>query len=296
MADDVGTGPVEVPVDLVERLVAEQCPHLAGPVTVFAQGWDNTVFTLGVDYLVRMPCRGIGASLIAAEQQALPRVAEALERAGVTDRLPVPVHVGMPSGGYPWPWSVVPRLPGSVAYAVPAPQRMSAARPLARMIVALHQGGDARSQPVNDFRNGHIGDTLLPGLSPLASAAYADIDARQVERAWQGWSSAPPWARRPVAVHGDVHPGNLLIDPFALIDWGDTTAGDPSVDLAGAWTVFDGEGTAVFVEEAARLGGYDDATWLRARAWALRFALVIAGGPDTPLRRESPRILRSVLA
>lgn len=294
--DYADTGPVEVPVALVERLVAEQCPHLTGPVRVFAQGWDNTVFTLGADYLVRVPCRAVGARLLAAEQRALPRVAEALARAEVTGDVPVPVHVGVPSGEYPWPWSVVPHLPGTVAYAVPPPLRSGGARLLARILVALHRQLDPGEQPVNDFRNGDIGDKDMPDLSPLQGAAYTGIDPDRVERAWRAWSSAPRWVGERVAVHGDVHPGNVLLDPFALIDWGDTTAGDPAVDLAGAWTVFDPQGSAAFAVEATRLGGYDEATWRRARAWALRFALAVAGGPDTPLRRESPRILSCVLS
>ncbi|MEO6605045.1 MAG: phosphotransferase, partial [Aeromicrobium sp.] len=51
----------------------------------------------------------------------------------------------------------------------------------------------------------------------------------------------------------------------ALIDFGDLTAGDPATDLAIAWLAFDAEGRAAY-----RAAHYpvDDATWLRARAWA----------------------------
>lgn len=282
--------------DLVRRLVDEQCPELAGAVSVFAQGWDNTVFALGEDYLVRMPCREIGAALLAGEQWALPPIAAVLRESGIQIELPIPVYCGIPSKEYPWRWSVVPRLAGRVAYSLPAPQREPAARLLAATLATLHAGGDALNAPVNSFRNGHIGDLPTPGLAPVTGETYAGIEPASVLQAWRAWSSAPRWARDPVAIHGDVHAGNVLCDPVALIDWGDTTAGDPAVDLAAAWTVFEGPGAAAFVDEATRRAGYGEATWHRARAWALRTAVLIAGGPDTPLRAESPRILRALLA
>ncbi len=282
--------------DLVRRLVDEQVPQLSGPVSVFAQGWDNTVFALGADHLVRMPCREIGAGLLAGEQWALPSIAKMLRESGIQIDLPIPLYCGAPSSEFPWPWSVVPRLPGRVAYSLPVSARESAARPLATALAALHAGGDSRSAPVNPFRNGHIGDLQLPDLAHVAGETYAGIDPTVVRDAWRTWSSAPRWPTNAVAIHGDVHAGNVLCDPVALIDWGDTTAGDPAVDLAAAWTVFEGASSEAFVEEATRRGGYDEATWRRARAWALRTAVLIAGGPDTPLRAESPRILRALLA
>lgn len=58
----------------------------------------------------------------------------------------------------------------------------------------------------------------------------------------------------------------------ALIDFGDVTAGDPAYDLAVGWLLFDAEGRDRFrVATGAR---YDEATWIRAHAWAAYLALV----------------------
>jgi aminoglycoside phosphotransferase (APT) family kinase protein len=51
-----------------------------------------------------------------------------------------------------------------------------------------------------------------------------------------------------------------------VIDFGDITAGDPATDLSVAWMLFDSAGREIF-REAYR--PVDDATWTRARGWAL---------------------------
>ncbi|MFZ0531300.1 MAG: phosphotransferase, partial [Propionicimonas sp.] len=73
--------PAEVGIDseLVARLVNEQCPHLADPhVVAFAHGWDNEMFALGPDLLVRLPRRAAAAPLLDNEITMLPRIAAAM--------------------------------------------------------------------------------------------------------------------------------------------------------------------------------------------------------------------------
>src|SRR5436309_2758828 len=75
------------------------------------------------------------------------------------------------------------------------------------------------------------------------------------------WSSSPVW------VHGDLHPANLLIEHGQLsgvVDWGDITAGDPASDIAVAWMLVPASSRRTLYDEA----GVDDATRMRARAWA----------------------------
>jgi aminoglycoside phosphotransferase (APT) family kinase protein len=56
----------------------------------------------------------------------------------------------------------------------------------------------------------------------------------------------------------------------AVIDFGTSGVGDPSCDLAIAWTLFGGESREVF---RAALG-LDDAIWARGRGWTLWKALI----------------------
>src|SRR5436305_1105869 len=57
--------------------------------------------------------------------------------------------------------------------------------------------------------------------------------------------SVTPWLEGPgLWLHGDLHPANVLLRPdgglAAVLDFGDLGAGDPAVDLAVAWLMFDG--------------------------------------------------------
>ncbi len=87
---------------------ASQHPDLAAlPVEFLANGWDNALFRLGSELVVRMPRRQLGATIIEHEQRWLPSLAP---------RLPLPVpypeRTGHSALGYPYSWSVVPYIPG----------------------------------------------------------------------------------------------------------------------------------------------------------------------------------------
>ncbi len=73
-------------------------------------------------------------------------------------------------------------------------------------------------------------------------------------------------------VHGDLIPGNLLVDDdrlAAVIDWGGAGRGDPAQDLAPAWSVLDASQRPVFRAEA----DVDDAAWIRGRTFELEHAV-----------------------
>src|SRR5438046_2256102 len=111
---------VEVSADLVRRLLAGQHPDLARLAVVFlANGWDNELYRVGDGLIARLPRRALGAQIIANEQRWLP---------GLAPRLPLPIpspeRTGVPGCGYPYPWSVVPYLPG-----VPSAPSPRATRP-----------------------------------------------------------------------------------------------------------------------------------------------------------------------
>src|ERR1700733_2391481 len=79
----------EVDVDgvLVRTLIADQHPDLAGrELTLMANGWDNVMFRLGGDLVVRLPRRALAAELVKNEQKWLPLLAPRLP-------LPIPVPV-----------------------------------------------------------------------------------------------------------------------------------------------------------------------------------------------------------
>jgi aminoglycoside phosphotransferase (APT) family kinase protein len=70
--------PAEAPIDivLVRTLLEEQHPDLAGlPLAHAGEGWDNRMFRLGEDLVVRLPRRAVSALLIEHEQRWLPLLA-----------------------------------------------------------------------------------------------------------------------------------------------------------------------------------------------------------------------------
>src|SRR5262249_29288537 len=144
---------VDVSVELVRRLLAEQHPDLAGlAVGVLANGWDNVICTVGADLLARLPRRAQAAELVAHEQRWLPVLAPTLPLP-----IPAPVRFGGPSGSFPWNWSVVPFLPGQIA-AIASPDNLtSGAIALGEFLAALHVPAPPEA-PVNPFRGGSLAE------------------------------------------------------------------------------------------------------------------------------------------
>lgn len=95
-------------------------------------------------------------------------------------------------------------------------------------------------------------------------------------------------------VRGDLHSANLVVRDgtiSAVIDFGDVTSGDPAVDPAIGWMVFDDAALEVF---RASAGAVDDATWSRAQAWALHLALLsLLHSADNPRFRRMGTRLRA---
>ena len=73
-------------------------------------------------------------------------------------------------------------------------------------------------------------------------------------------------------VHGDLIPGNLLLDGHrltAIIDWGGAGCGDTAQDLAAAWSVLTAAERPAFKESV----GADEAAWIRGRTFELEHAV-----------------------
>lgn len=281
---------VSVSVELVRRLLDEQHADLAElPVEVLANGWDNLVCRLGEEFLVRLPRRASAAELVAHEQRWLPELADRLPLP-----VPVPVRAGQPTAQYPWSWSVVPFLPGRIAARSQPDDLWSAAAALGAFLDALHTPAPSEA-PVNPFRGIPLtgrAEGVLKGLAHVDPA-----DRATALRVWETAAAAPAWDGPPVWLHGDLHPANILVDRgriSAVIDFGDVTSGDPATDLSVAWTLFTAEQRAALRQAYGRA---DDATWERARGWALALSLAfLTHSADNPLmRRIGERAFRAAL-
>ncbi len=291
-ADPMPEAEVAVDVVLVRALLEDQHPDLAAfEVSEPLFGWDNVMFRLGKELLVRLPRRAQAAALIEHEQRWLPVLAPALPLP-----IPAPVRVGRGACGFPWSWSVCPWLPGARAATHPPADMSDAARALGEFLRALHRPApaDAPSNPHRGVPLADRGELLHARVAQLG----AEIDRPAVVALWERLVRAPAWSGAPVWLHGDLHPANVLVDRgrvSAVIDFGDITAGDPATDLAIAWMLLPRDARAGL---RAAAGDVDDATWARARGWALALAVaILSSSADNPVmhgvgRRTLEAVLR----
>ena len=271
----------EASASLVRSLLRDQHPDLADrPVTPLGNGWDNVLFRLGTDLVVRLPRRGVADALMLEEQRWLPQLTASI---GVATS--APLRVGRPSSGYPWHWSVCRWIDGASGTTAPRTVRSSAAVPLARFLTRFHQPApdDAPVSPVG--RGGPLAarDVVvrerLMSSERMSRAALLDV--------WDRALAAPAWSGAPLWLHGDLHPANVILGPdgdlAGVVDFGDLCAGDPATDLAAAWLMFDADGRRRFRGELDALRPTDTATWDRARGWAVSIgSALVASSDDAP--------------
>ncbi|MBA8880693.1 aminoglycoside phosphotransferase family protein [Phyllobacterium myrsinacearum] len=288
--------PPVIDVALVKGLITAQFPQWADlPVRpVEHGGWDNRTFHLGDGMTVRLPSSGAYAEQVQKEQFWLPKLALHLPLP-----IPAPVAMGLPDQNYPWRWSIYKWLDGDVAKPERIVDLKQFAADLAAFLVAL-QAIDAIGGPIPGMHNFHRGGSLAVYDGQTREAIIALRGKIDTDLATEIWEAAlvTAWQGSPVWFHGDVSFGNLLVREgrlSAVIDFGTSGVGDPSCDLAIAWTLFSGESRQTF-RAALPL---DEATWARGRGWTLWKALIVyAGlaGTDPLEAHNSRRVLKEVLA
>ncbi len=288
---------VDVSPDLVRRLLAVQHPDLADhPIELMSNGWDNVMYRVGQALVARLPRREVAATLLMHEQRWLPHLAPRLPLP-----VPAPVRVGKPDLGYPWPWSVVPFLPGQVAARNPPADPGDAAVALGTFLGALHTPA-APDAPPNPYRGVPLEErqaTVAQNLSIVGDL----VDHGSVTRVWEAALAAPRWDRPPAWVHGDLHPANILVHDgrvSGVIDFGDITSGDPATDLSVAWMLLPAECHDAFRKAYQAAGDHaaGDDIWVRARGWAVALSLAfLAHSADNPQMADiGHRTITAVLA
>lgn len=265
-----------IDAELVRALIADQFPQWSAlPVRqVLPGGWDNRTFRLGDELSVRLPSSDGYLLQVEKEQRWLPVLAPL-----VPLQIPEPVARGVPSAGFPRPWSVYRWIDGEPVSADAAGDPSSLAFGVAGFMNALRRidpvGGPAPGEH-NFWRGAH--PEVYASQVDAALAALGDtVDVEGARDVWRATMRAR--SQRRVWFHGDVAPGNLLLRDGALaavIDFGTSGVGDPACDLAIAWSVFGGAARASF---RTTLGAWwDDELWARGRGWAIWKALIVAAG------------------
>jgi aminoglycoside phosphotransferase (APT) family kinase protein len=286
---------VDIDETLVRRLLGDQCPDLAAlPLVAVPGGWDNAIFRLGTDRAVRLPRRAPAAPLVEREQRWLPVLAPRLPLG-----VPVPERIGRPGHGYPWSWSVTPWFDGEPASRTGPLDTEQAADALAGFLVALHQQAPVDA-PRSTFRGLPLAErTERVDLCVRACAPLLDVTL--VLQCWHALAATPAWPGPPLWLHGDLHPGNVVMqgsELAAVLDFGDVCAGDPATDLAAAWLLLTAGVRPQFRRTVERAGLVDPHVWRRAQGWALALSVIwlAHARDDAQVTRECLWTVSEVLA
>ncbi len=270
---------------LVRAHLEQQFPAWAElPLTrVEPEGTVNVIYRLGDELSARLPRRDGAEVEEDLEFLWLPVLGPLLPL-----DVPGPIARGQPGAGYPWFWSVHTWVDGE------APAGPVEADALAGFIAALQRADTAgapepssgRGKPLA-WRDGAVRDAL------------ERVEAPGARELWEESLAAPEWPGARVWIHADLDARNVLVRGgrlAAVIDWGGMGVGDPAVDVMAVWKLVAHEERDRFRAALA----VDDATWLRARGWAVSQALIAFGyytlETNPTLVREARRWLGEVLA
>ncbi len=300
---------------LAQSLIAEKFPALASlSIEPFGEGFDNTAYLVGGEWVFRFPRRQVAVPLLETETRLLPAIAPRLPWA-----IPVPEFVGDPTPRYEWPFAGYRKLPGRTAdqLGLDDAQRTRLAAPLGRFLKALHvisaeeaasfgAGPDLIGKldvPLRTRRTHEALDKLRPtGALPAAleAAMLKVVERANTALVRPSLKDTVPRIER-VLLHGDLYARHLLLGEQAqvtgVIDWGDVCFGHRATDLGGAVALVPpGARDALF--EA--YGGCDEATLGLARfravthqVWVLSYAV---DRKDAALVRESLGSLERAVA
>jgi len=188
--------------------------------------------------------------------------------------IPEPVAIGQPDVEFPRAWSIYRWIEGEPASHAPIaglPALASQVAGFLRALYAIDPSGGPPPGAHNFWRGGPL-DTYEAQARGSIRWLADDIDADTATAVWDT-ALASTWDRSPVWVHGDVAASNLIVAGGrlqAVIDFGCAAVGDPACDLVFAWTGCTDDARTTFRETLA----LDDATWARARGWALWKAVI----------------------
>lgn len=258
----------------VERILARRFPSLT-PLSVayLGAGMDSVAFEINQKWVFRFPLRRDVEAQLFVERAILPVLAPLLPIA-----IPQFTFDGAPAEDMPFHFAGYEKLPGVSATDMP-PERTNfpqLAAQLGRFLTALHRFPVAGAERLG-VRTQHTQDdfelvresalAILPGV-----AGY--VGASNVERLRRHLSdvapvTAPPWPL--TLTHYDLAAEHVLVDTTGscatgVIDWGDVSIGDATVDFVGlfAW------GGESFVRDvlANYEGVADERVLDRVRPWS----------------------------
>lgn len=237
------------------------------------------------------PRRAAVVAALRREIALLPRLAPLLPAP-----IPVPLFVGEPRAGFPFPYAGYAILPGAEAcdVSLDARERTALALELARFLSALHAVDLDADLPVDATGRADMQRRVPLAREWLERLATAGLwRAPPTVGALLDAAASLPASTAATTVHGDLHFRHVLVDGGRLsgvIDWIDLGRADPAVDLQLIWSFLDDAGRAAFLDT---YGSVSDEALIRSKVVALFLAAVLAHYGHEERR---PGIAREALA
>jgi aminoglycoside phosphotransferase (APT) family kinase protein len=260
----------EVSIDesLVRTLIETQYPQFADlPLGHVNEGFDNALWRLGDELVVRVPRRKMAVGPLEHELRWLPEIA-----GHVTLQTPLPHLAGAPSEYFAWPWLIARWIDGVPGDDLSSFERGRSAVALATFLREIHNAAP-RDAPINPFRGGPLRDRNATLETRTLDIDHV-VDVPAIHQLWATCLAAPLWTAPPLWLHGDMHPGNALYrenELVGIVDFGDLCAGDPATDLAGALMSLPFDDLNEFFDA---YGAIDEATMWRTIGWATHFGVL----------------------
>ncbi|MDR9503278.1 phosphotransferase [Brevibacillus agri] len=292
----------QVTEDLAQALIYSQFPALSSKqVRRLGDGWDNTVYVVGEEYVFRFPRRKIAVELIELEGRLLPKLGPFL-----TLPYAKPLFYGEGSAAYPLPFLGYTYIAGNFPLGLPEEQRAASALVLARFLKNLHafpvqvakeNGAPTDQRGLQDIRGRKekmqqfLAETDIP---------FAEADRALIADYLQGLGVEQIQPKE-VLMHGDLHFKNMLVAPdgkiAGIIDWGDMNIGHPGCDLSIAYSFLPPQARDGFFRA---YGEVDEETKLLARLIAVYIPMLIymqaKDTGDDRVAAEASAVIRRALA
>lgn len=224
---------IETVIDIFE----EQFPNIQiKNIKKIGEGFDNTVFMLNDEILLRFPRREVAVSILDIERRLLPFIKDYTEI-----QTTIPMIFGKPSDKFPWPFLGYNFIKGKPPICLNRKERINMIEPLAQFLKQLHSiplsklnhlnlpGDELRRLDIK-FRKPqfvkYVDDAIKLNLIP------SEVKIKHYIQNLQEVNAKTPL----VLVHGDLHFKNMIVNDKnfleGIIDWGDAHIGGREVDLS----------------------------------------------------------------
>ena len=201
---------LDIDADIARSLIDEQFPQWRAESVrqVAGHGTVNAIFRIGHHHAARFPLNPAAPDEV---RTALVREAGAMNELVAASPVltPVPVAIGEPGTDYPLPWSIQTWVPGEIADSGCRLTRRHRPRPRAPRAIS-----PPRPTPEDGRSAGRVAAAVRDSDSWMATCLHESEGMLPVEELRDMWARARelPDAAGLAMTHGDLIPGNLLLD------------------------------------------------------------------------------------